>query len=278
MGVLLQRRGAAHPQGDGLARQPAVHLLRPSDLSGRVILVTGGSGGIGSEVALGAGRSGARVAVGYHSSRDSADRLVERIRAEGADAEAFAGDVSDEGQVRELVAEVERRLGRVDGLVNSAAMMANGRFLDTPEAEWDRVIRSDLYSVVFACRAVLPGMIERGRGSIVNISSRLAFVGAPDAAPYAAAKAAVVSLTRSLALAHGPHGIRVNAVAPGTTNTEMGRAIIASPEGQERLRRIPMRRFVEPAEVASAVVFLLSDASAAFTGQTFQANGGELLV
>jgi 3-oxoacyl-[acyl-carrier protein] reductase len=254
-----------------------VHLLTPSDLSGRVILVTGGSRGIGAEVALEAGRSGARVAVGYHSSSDAAEELIERIRSHGATAEAFGADVSDEGQVRGLVAEVERRLGAVDGLVNSAAVMANGAFLDTAAAEWERLIRNDLYSVVFACLAVLPGMIERGRGSIVNISSRLAFAGAPDAAPYAAAKAAVVSLTRSLALAHGPDGIRVNAVAPGTTKTEMGRAIIASPEGQERISRIPLRRFVEPSEVASAIVFLLSDASAAFTGQTFQANAGELM-
>lgn len=243
-----------------------------------MILVTGGSRGIGAEVALEAARSGARVAVGYHSSPDAAEQVVERIRADGGTAEAFGADVSDEPLVRGLVAEVERRLGGVDGLVNSAALMGNGPFLDTGGAEWERVIRNDLYSVVFACRSVLPGMIERGRGSIVNISSRLAFAGAPDAAPYAAAKAAVVSLTRSLALAHGPDGIRVNAVAPGTTNTEMGREIIASPEGQERLGRIPLRRFVEPGEVASAIVFLLSDASAAFTGQTFQANGGELMV
>jgi 3-oxoacyl-[acyl-carrier protein] reductase len=255
-----------------------VHLLTPSDLSGRVILVTGGSRGVGAEVVLEAARAGARVAVGYHSSADAAEQLVGRIRADGATAEAFGADVADESQVRGLVAEVERQLGPVDGLVNSAAVMAHEPFLDTTEAEWKRVIRSDLYSVVFACRAVLPGMIERGRGSIVNVSSRLAFTGAPDAAPYAAAKAAVVSLTRSLALAHGPDGIRVNAVAPGTTNTEMGRAIIASPEGQERISRIPLRRFVEPSEVASAIAFLLSDASAAFTGQTLQANAGELMV
>ena len=255
-----------------------MHLLTPSDLAGRVILVTGGSRGIGAEVALEAAGAGARVAVGYHSSPDAAEQVVQQIRAGGGTAEAFRADVSDESEVRGLVAAVERQLGGVDGLVNSAAVMSNGPFLDTSEAEWERVFRNDLYSVVFACRAVLPGMIERGGGSIVNISSRLAFAGAADAAPYAAAKAAVVSLTRSLALAHGPQGVRVNAVAPGTTNTEMGRATIASPEGQERLQRIPLRRFVEPAEVASAIVFLLSDASGAFTGQTFQANGGELMV
>ncbi len=248
------------------------------DLSERVILVTGGARGIGAEVATLAARAGASVAIGYRSSRDAADQIVEQIRALGCKGESFAGDVSDNAQVRQLVTQVEQRMGRIDGLVTSAAVMATGPFLDLEEAEWERVIRNDLYSVVFACQAVLPGMIERGSGAIVNIASRLAVTGSADAAHYAAAKAGVISLTRSLALAYGPQGVRVNAVAPGTTNTIMGRSVIESPEGRERLARIPIRRFVTPSEVASAVLFLLSDAAAAFAGQTFHVNGGELMV
>jgi 3-oxoacyl-[acyl-carrier protein] reductase len=243
-----------------------------------VILVTGGSRGIGAAVALEAGRSGAEVAVGYHVSSDAAQAAVAQIRADGGSAEAFAADVSDATQIRDLAAAVERRFGRIDGLVNSAAVMATGDFIETGESEWERVIRHDLYSVVFACQAVLPGMIQRGSGAIVNFSSRLAIVGAADAAPYAAAKAAVVNLTRSLALAYGPQGIRVNAVSPGTTDTDMGRDVIDSPVGRERAARIPIRRFVTPGEIAAGVVFLLSDASAGFTGQTLQVNGGELMV
>jgi 3-oxoacyl-[acyl-carrier protein] reductase len=251
--------------------------FRP-DLSGRVVLVTGGSRGIGAEVAVQAADAGAAVAVGYLSSPDAAQAVVERIRSAGGAAESFGGDVADPAQVRRLVAAVEDALGAVDGLVTSAAVMASGGFLETGADVWEHVIRNDLYSVVFSCQAVLPGMVERGRGAIVNVSSRLAFVGGAEAAPYAAAKAAVVALTKSLALAYGPHGIRVNAVAPGTTNTAMGRAASESPLGRERLGRIPLGRFLEPSEVAAAIVFLLSDASVGFAGQTFQANGGELMV
>jgi 3-oxoacyl-[acyl-carrier protein] reductase len=248
-----------------------------ADLSERVVLITGGARGIGAAVALEAARSGAVVAIGYKSSRAAADEIVARIRSGGGTADAFPGDVSDASKVRAVVEEVEARLGPIDGLVNAAAVMANRDFLDIDEAEWERLIRNDLYSVVFACRAVLPGMIERGRGAIVNFSSRLAIVGSADAAHYAAAKAAVVSLTRSLALAYGPRGVRVNAVSPGTTDTDMGRHVIQSDEGRARAARIPIRRFVEPSEVAAAVVFLLSDAAAGFAGQTLHVNGGELM-
>jgi 3-oxoacyl-[acyl-carrier protein] reductase len=256
-------------------------MMTPSpaaaDLSERVVLVTGGARGIGASVALEAARAGARVGIGYRTSRDAAERVVAEIRAAGGVADAFPGDLSEKGQVREVVSQVERRLGRIDGLVNSAAIMSTREFLATDEAEWERVIRNDLYAVVFICQAVLPGMIERGRGAIVNVTSRLASAGSADAAPYAAAKAAVVSLTRSLAHAYGPRGVRVNAVSPGTTLTDMGRHVIESAVGRDRMTRIPIRRFVEPSEVTAAVIFLLSDAAAGFAGQTLHVNGGELM-
>ncbi len=176
-----------------------------------------------------------------------------------------------------MVAAVEARFGRVDGLVNAAAVMMIGDFLETTDAEWEQILRTDLHSVVFMCRTVMPAMLARGHGSIVNVVSRLADVGAADAAPYAVAKAGVVALTKSLALAYGASGVRVNCVSPGTTDTDMGRAVIASPAGRARRARIPIRRFVDPAEVADAIVFLLSDAAGALTGQTLHANGGEYM-
>ena len=253
------------------------HPAFGADLSGRVVLVTGGARGIGATVALEAARAGAVVAVGYRTSHDAAERVVAEIRTAGGTAAAFPGDLGEVGQVREVVAQVERRLGGIEGLVNCAAVMSTREFLATDEAEWERIIRNDLYSVVFTCQAVLPGMIERGRGAIVNVTSRLAAAGAADAAPYAAAKAGVVSLTRSLALAYGPRGVQINAVSPGTTLTDMGRHVIESAVGRDRLTRIPIRRFVEPSEVAAAVIFLLSDAAAGFAGQTLHVNGGELM-
>jgi 3-oxoacyl-[acyl-carrier protein] reductase len=156
--------------------------------------------------------------------------------------------------------------------------MAWSDFLETDAAEWDRVLRNDLYSVIFTCQAVLPGMLARGDGAIVNIASRLAVAGAADATPYAVAKAAVIALTRSLALAYASRGVRISAVAPGTANTDMGRGVIQSTIGAERVARIPIRRFVEPSEIAATVVFLLSDAAAGLTGQTLHVNGGELMV
>jgi NAD(P)-dependent dehydrogenase (short-subunit alcohol dehydrogenase family) len=245
------------------------------DLVGQVVLVTGGARGIGSAIAQRAARSGALVAVGYRNSRETAERVVDAIRRDGGTAMAVGGDLARATTATTIVAEVGRALGPVDGLVNSAAVMANGDFLAIDETEWDRMLREDLLAVVGTCRAVLPGMIERGRGSIVNLTSRLAEAGAADAAPYAVAKAGVVALTRSLALAYGPQGIRVNAVSPGTTATDMGRAVIESEAGRARAAAIPIRRFVTPEEVAAAAVFLLSDAAGGFTGQTLHVNGGE---
>lgn len=247
------------------------------DLSGRVVLVTGASRGIGARVAVAAARAGAAVAVGYRSFEAGADQVAAEIRAADGTAESFACDVSVAREVEALVAAVEARFGRVDGLVNAAAVMMVGGFLETTDAHWEEILRTDLHSVVFMCRTVMPGMLAQGHGSIVNIVSRLADVGASDAAPYAVAKAGVVALTKSLALAYGEAGVRVNCVSPGTTDTDMGRAVTASPAGRERRLRIPIRRFVEPVEVANAAVFLLSDAAGALTGQTLHANGGEYM-
>jgi 3-oxoacyl-[acyl-carrier protein] reductase len=242
-----------------------------------VILVTGASGGIGAEVAVQAAAAGAMVAVGYRSSREAAQQVVARIHAAGGTAQPFGADLAIASRARDVVARVERRMGPIDGVVTAAALMDTGGFLDLDTRAWERILRNDLLSVVLTCQAVLPGMLERSHGAIVTFTSRLAEAGSAEAAHYAAAKAAVVSLTRSLALAYGPRGVRVNAVAPGTTDTAMGHDVIDSPAGWERTRRIPLRRFVEPREVAAVAVFLLTDAAAGIVGQSLQVNGGELM-
>jgi 3-oxoacyl-[acyl-carrier protein] reductase len=243
-------------------------------LGGRVILVTGGSRGIGAEVAVKAAAEGARVAVHYHRSVDGADRTVARARDLGAEAERFVADLADGGQAEALIAHVIARFGRIDGLVNNAGQTQVGPFLEIDPEEWDGVIRTDLTAAFHTCRAALPSMIERGSGAIVNICSRLGQIGVAETAAYSAAKAGLIGLTRALAKEFGPHGIRVNAVAPGVTVTEMTTDLVDSEEGRRRLRDMPLGRFGRADEVADAVIFLLSDASSLFLGQTLNPNAG----
>jgi 3-oxoacyl-[acyl-carrier protein] reductase len=243
-------------------------------LIGRVVLVTGSSRGIGAEVAAKAAAEGARVAVHYHRSADGADRTLERARAVGAEAAAFDADLSDGRQAEALVARVIDRFGRVDGLVNNAGRTQVGPFLGIEPAEWDEIIRTDLTAAYHTCRAVLPSMLDRSDGAIVNIASRLGQMGIAETAAYSAAKAGLIGLTRALAREFGPRGIRVNAVAPGVTLTEMTADLADSEEGRRRMRDMPLGRFGRADEVADAVIFLLSDASSLFLGQTLNPNAG----
>jgi 3-oxoacyl-[acyl-carrier protein] reductase len=244
-------------------------------LAGRVVLVTGSSRGIGAEVAVKAAAEGASVAVHYRSSADDARRTLERVRRAGAaEAESFAADVADGRQAEALIERVIERFERVDALVNNAGLTLVKPFLETELAEWDAVIRTDLTAAFHTCRAVLPSMVERGSGTIVNIASRLGQIGVADTAAYSAAKAGLIGLTRALAREYGPRGIRINAVAPGVTVTEMTTDLVDSEEGRRRLRDMPLGRFGRADEVADTVIFLLSDASGLFLGQTLNPNAG----
>jgi 3-oxoacyl-[acyl-carrier protein] reductase len=243
-------------------------------LAGRVVLVTGSSRGIGAEVAAKAGAEGARVAVHYNQSAEDARRTADRVRERGGEADCFEADVGDGSQAEGLVERVIGRFGRIDGLVNNAGLTQVGPFLDIEPAEWDAVIRTDLTAAFHTCRAAIPSMLENGGGTIVNVASRLGQMGIAETAAYSAAKAGLIGLTRSLAREFGPRGIRVNAVAPGLTVTEMTAELADSEEGKRRLRDIALGRFGRADEVADAVLFLLSDASSLFVGQTLNPNGG----
>ncbi len=243
-------------------------------LAGRVVLVTGSSRGIGAEVAVKAAAQGATVAVHYLRSADAAIQTLARVREAGGDGESFSADLVDGSQAERLVERVVERYGRIDGLVNNAGLTQVGPFLAIAPADWEAVIRTDLTAAFHTCRAALPSMVERGSGSIVNIASRLAQIGVAETAAYSAAKAGLIGLTRALAREFGPLGIRVNAVAPGVTVTGMTADLVDSEEGRRRLRDMPLGRFGRPDEVADAVIFLLSDASSLFLGQTLNPNSG----
>jgi 3-oxoacyl-[acyl-carrier protein] reductase len=249
----------------------------PGALTGRVVLVTGSSRGIGREVAVKAAAAGATVAVHYHASADGADRTLARIHEIGGDGATFAADLAEGAAAETLVAAVIDRLGRIDGLVNNAGRTQVGPFLGITPAQWDEIIATDLTAAFHTCRAALPSMIEQGSGSIVNVASRLGQMGVTETAAYSAAKAGLIGLTRSLAREFGTRGIRVNAVAPGVTITEMTADLVDTDAGRARLRDSAIGRFGRADEVADAVIFLLSDAAALFTGQTLNPNGGSFM-
>ena len=244
------------------------------ELQDRVVLVTGSSRGIGAEVAIRAASEGATVAVHYRSEAAAARGIVGKVREAGADADCFDADVTDGADAARLIERVIERFGRIDGLVNNAGLTQVGPFLEIDPAEWDAVIATDLTGAFHTCRAVLPSMVERGSGSIVNVASRLGQIGVAETAAYSAAKAGLIGLTRSLAREFGPKGIRVNAVAPGMTITDMTTDLVDSQEGRRRLRDSALGRFGRADEVAEAVVFLLSDRASLFLGQTLNPNAG----
>jgi len=246
-------------------------------LAARVVLVTGSSRGIGAEVAVQAAREGARVAVHYNRSPDGAQRTLERVRAEGGKGEVFQADVADGPQAEKLVEDVIARFGQLDGLVNNAGRTLVGPFLEITPEEWHDVIATDLDAAYHTCRAAFPSMLERGSGSVVNICSRLGQMGVPQTAAYSAAKAGLIGLTRALAQEFGPRGIRVNAVAPGFTITDMTAELAESDEGRRRLANLPLGRFAEASEIADAVIFLLSERAALFLGQTLNPNSGSYM-
>jgi NAD(P)-dependent dehydrogenase (short-subunit alcohol dehydrogenase family) len=245
----------------------------PRELTGRVALVTGGAGdGIGSATCLRLARGGASVAlVDEHERRTK--EVAERVAAEtGAAVLGLAGDIADRARMDEVLAAAQAQLGPVDVLVNNAAINVLGDVADLAPADWDRVIAVDLSACYYLIHSLLPGMMERRCGSIVNVSSVAGWVGSGREGPYAAAKAALHSLTRSVAFEAGPHGVRCNSVATGIIWSKFVRRY------QERLapeaERTPLRRFGEPAEVAELIAFLASERSAFITGETINISGG----
>lgn len=250
-------------------------IFRSDALSDRVILVTGASRGIGAAVAVACARAGADVAVGYVNDSAGAERTASEVRHLGGRAGTHQADLRDLAQVETMVDAVEKEFGRIDGLVNNAGIMPQSNLIDMSVEEWRDVIDVDLTGSFLTTKAVLPGMLERGTGSIVMIASRLGQIGFAGVSHYAAAKAGVIALAKSLAKEVGPRGIRVNTVAPGVTITDMTSSDVTQGEvGARRLAELPAGRFATAEEVATSVVFLLSDAAVLFHGQTLNPNGG----
>lgn len=242
-------------------------------LDNQVALVTGAATGIGRATALALAASGAGVAVNHLGKSEEAQAVVAEIRDAGGEAVAIEADVSDEAQVQRLIEDCIAQLGGLNVLVNNAGVILEKPFLSMTVEDWDHIIDTDLKSVFLCARAALPKMLEKGSGCIVNIASELGFIGRAEYAAYTAAKAGVMTLTRSLAREFAP-AIRINAVAPGPTATPMLEPGAMSQEMIDEESNIPAQRLGEPEEIAAAVVFLASQQASFFHGQVISPNGG----
>ncbi len=244
-------------------------------LNDRVVFVSGASRGIGAATARCLAARGAAVAVNYHRSREQAMAVVADIEQAGGFAMGVAGDMRDADAVRAAVSEVEARMGAIDTLVLNAHMDCPiARFIDQDWAEFSAKMTHEMQAMFFLCQAVVPGMIERRSGSIVAISSMGARKSVPGFAAQCAAKAAMESLIRSLAVELGPHGVRVNCVQPGFIETDLT-AIFSHEQKCEIAERTALLRNGQPDDVGRVVAFLASEASGFMTGACLPVNGGE---
>jgi NAD(P)-dependent dehydrogenase (short-subunit alcohol dehydrogenase family) len=243
-------------------------------LAGKVALVTGAQQGIGRAIALALAQEGAEVAINYLDDRAAAERVAEAARGHGRRALIVPGDVTRHADVQAMVAAVVAGLGPPDVLVNNAGVFPRAVFLDMLESEWDHVLGVNLKGSFLCAQAAARAMVAaQRRGAIVNLSSS-AVRGDARGVHYSASKTGVLGLTRAMALALAPHGIRVNAIAPGLTNTAQPRYGHTEGELAERAQEIPIGGMAEPEEIARIAVFLASEEASRITGELIHANGG----
>lgn len=244
-------------------------------LAGRAAVVIGGTSGIGRAIALGLAGAGADVAASSRGA-DRVDAVAREIEAAGRRTLRVAADVSDRASLDRLRDAAVAAFGKVDILVNSAGKTRRVPTLELEEAEWQDIMEVNLTGTLRACQAFGPHMIERRYGRIINIASLASFVALFQTAAYNASKAGLAGLTRSLAVEWAPHGVCVNAIAPGVFRTDLNRALLDGPRGQELLLRTPMGRFGRVEELAGAAVFLASGAASFVTGAVLPVDGGFL--
>jgi NAD(P)-dependent dehydrogenase (short-subunit alcohol dehydrogenase family) len=246
------------------------------ELEGKRAMVTGAGSGIGRASALRLGEEGARVAV-VDLDRAAAEATLVAIERAGGQGMAIQTDVTRRAEVEAMVEQVRAAWGGVDVLMNNAGGSLHSPFVDLEEEQWDRVVNLNLKAPYLCSRPVARIMVEQGSGCIINVTSNYGVTGSGIRADYSAAKAGVIGLTKAMALELGPHGIRVNAVGPGPTNTPRVRGRATDAEWAARAQTIPLRRMGEPEDLADAVAFLASDRARYITGQILHVNGGHVM-
>jgi len=246
------------------------------DLTGRVAVVIGGTSGIGRAVSLGLAEAGADVAP-MSRRREQVDQAADAITGLGRRSARVTADVTDRNSLQTALKEVVASLGHVDILVNAAGRTERRSSLEVDDASWSAILDTNLNGTLRACQIFGRHMLERGYGRIINIASLSSFVALFEVAAYSASKAAVASLTKSLALEWGPRGVNVNAIAPGVFPTELNKSLLeGTARGREFITRTPLKRFGRVEELAGAAVFLASEAASFVNGEVVAVDGGFL--
>jgi 2-hydroxycyclohexanecarboxyl-CoA dehydrogenase len=248
------------------------------DFTGKVVLITGAGSGIGRASAERFAAAGAAVAL-FDRAAEAGAAAAAAITEKGGVARSFPCDITDRAAITRALGEMEAALGPPDILVNNAGFDIFKPFLETTPAEWERIIAVNLMGALHMLHAVLPGMVERRRGRVVSVASDAARVGSSGEAVYAACKAGLIALSKTLAREHARHGLTFNVVCPGPTETPLFAAVTAGARDPARLREafrnaIPLGRFALPADIAGAILFLASEEAGYITGQVLSVSGG----
>lgn len=248
------------------------------DLTGKVVLITGGSRGIGAATAKLFAKAGADVAITYQGSDAKAKEVVNEITKLGKKCQAYKGDISKNEFVKTMVHEVHKEFGKIDILVNNAGIWTYGEVDSMKENVWDQTMDVNLKGTFLCCHHVVPLMKKQGGGSIVNLSSTAGQRGEAFHSHYAATKGGIISFTKSLSTELGQFNIRVNSVAPGWVDTDMSAETLKQSAPREEVRRsIPLGKIPTAEEIAGPILFLASDLASHITGEILNVNGGSVL-
>jgi NAD(P)-dependent dehydrogenase (short-subunit alcohol dehydrogenase family) len=246
--------------------------------AGKIVLVTGAQQGICRAMAVEFAAAGADIAVNWLDDQDAAEQVANQVRGCGRRAILVKADIARIEQVRSTVSAAQDALGPIDVLVNNAGVFPRVPFLEMTESDWDYVLDVNLKGSCFCAQSVAKAMVSAGRpGVIINLTSGAAFRSSPRGVHYVASKGGVLSMTRAMALELAPYRIRVNAIAPGLTDTAQPRYGSSEAELADMARAIPLGRMARPEDIARAAIFLASDSAGFVTGQTLHVNGGSYL-